>query len=335
MSETVLVTGGNGYVGGWCIVELLRAGYRVRTTLRDLGRAEKLRGIIAASGADTTELEFAAVDLMRDAGWSEALAGCSFVLHIASPLGGGAKLDRDALVAPARDGTLRVLRFAKQAGIRRVVMTSAAATARPPLASGRVSDETVWADPDDTQFDAYRRSKILAERAAWDFMHREGQGMELVTILPGAVFGPVLSADNLGSVDIIKSLVEGRPPAMPRLGFWVVDVRDLAQLHVRALAQPEAAGQRYIAAGEFLWMEEMAARLRDRLGARGAKISRRRLPTWLVRLLLPFMPNLRTLAPLLGKKFELSTAKVRRELDFVPRPVSDTLFDCAESLVAK
>ncbi|KFL30184.1 epimerase [Devosia riboflavina] len=335
MSETVLVTGGNGYVGGWCIVELLRTGYRVRTTLRDLGKAEKLRGIIAASGEDTTKLEFAAVDLMRDAGWPEALAGCSFVLHVASPLGGGAKLDRDALVAPARDGTLRVLRFAKQAGIRRVVMTSAAAAARSPLASGRVSDETVWADPDDPQFDAYRRSKILAERAAWDFMRREGQGMELVTILPGAVFGPVLSADNLGSVDIIKGLVEGRPPAMPRLGFWVVDVRDLAQLHVRALSQPEAAGQRYIAAGEFLWMEEMAARLRYRLGARGTKISRRRLPTWLVRLLLPFMPNLRTLAPLLGKKFELSTAKARRELDFTPRPASDTLFDCAESLVAK
>lgn len=335
MSETVLVTGGNGYVGSWCIVELLRAGYRVRTTLRDLGKAEKLRGIIAASGEDTTKLEFAAVDLMRDAGWPEALAGCSFVLHVASPLGGGAKLDRDALVAPARDGTLRVLRFAKQAGIRRVVMTSAAAAARAPLASGRVSDETIWADPEDPQFDAYRRSKILAERAAWDFMRREGQGMELVTILPGAVFGPVLSADNLGSVDIIKGLVEGRPPAMPRLGFWVVDVRDLAQLHVRALSQPEAAGQRYIAAGEFLWMEEMAARLRDRLGARGAKISRRRLPTWLVRLLLPFMPNLRTLAPLLGKKFELSTAKARRELHFAPRPASDTLFDCAESLMAK
>lgn len=335
MSEIVLVTGGNGYVGGWCIVELLRAGYRVRTTLRDLGKAEKLRKIIAASGQDTTNLEFAAADLMRDAGWLEAMDGCSFVLHVASPLGGGGNLDRDALVAPARDGTLRVLRFAQKAGIRQVVMTSAAATARPPLASGKTSDETIWADPDDPQFDAYRRSKILAENAAWEFMRNNPGNTELVTILPGAVFGPVLSADNLGSVDIIKGLVEGRPAALPKLGFWVVDVRDLAALHIRALAEPIAAGQRYIAAGEFLWMEDMARKLRDRLGTRGAKIPRRRLPTWLVRLLLPFMANLRPLAPLLGKRFELSTAKARRELGFTPRPAADTLADCAESLLAK
>ncbi len=164
------------------------------------------------------------------------------MLHVASPLGGGAAGDRNALVGPARDGTLRVLRAAVKAGVKRVVMTSAAATARPPLSTDRASDETVWADPDDPQFDAYRVSKILAERAAWDFMGREGKTTQLTTILPGAVFGPILSAENLGSVQIIDGMLKGKPPAMPRLGFWVVDVRDLADLHIRAMTAVGGGG---------------------------------------------------------------------------------------------
>ena len=211
-----------------------------------------------------------------------------------------------ALIAPARDGTLRVLRAAMKAGVKRVVMTSAAAAARPPLTSDRASDETIWSDPDDPQFDAYRVSKILAERAAWDFVGREGKDAALTTILPGAVFGPVLDAQNLGSVQIIQGLLKGRPGALPRLGFWIVDVRDLADLHIRAMTAAEAAGQRFIAAGEFMWMEEIAKTLRAQLGEAGAKIATRRLPDFVVRLLLPFMSNLRSLAPLLGRRFALS-----------------------------
>jgi len=166
------------------------------------------------------------------------------------------------LIVPARDGTLRVLRAAVKAGVKRVVMTSAAATARPPLSSGRISDETVWSDPSDLQFDAYRVSKILAERAAWDFMSRNAGSTQFTAILPGAVFGPILSPQNLGSVQIIQGLLNGRPAAVPRLGFWIVDVRDLADLHIRAMSSPAAAGQRFIAAGEFMWMADIAAALR-------------------------------------------------------------------------
>jgi nucleoside-diphosphate-sugar epimerase len=211
-------------------------------------------------------------------------------------------------------------------------MTSAAATARPPLDSGRVSDETIWADPADPQFDAYRVSKILAERAAWDFMGRESGAMTLTTILPGAVFGPVLTRDNLGSVRIIQRLLDGKPPAMPRLGFAVVDVRDLADLHIRAMTAPEAAGQRFLAAGDFMWMADIARTLQSQLGEKAHKVSTRALPDFVFRILSRFSPDLRTLAPLLGRVTAVSSEKARRTLGFSPRPAGSTIVDCAESV---
>ncbi len=331
MAQTVLVTGANGYVGSWCIVELLTRGYAVRATLRSVGKADAVRGMIAPH-APVEGLSFIAADLMADAGWEAAMMGVDYVLHVASPLGGGVAGDRESLVAPAREGTLRVLGAAARAGVKRVVMTSAAATTRQRLSHPVRSDETMWADPEDPQFDAYRVSKIRAEKAAWEFMWKSGGATEFTTILPGAVFGPVLSADNLGSVRIVKDLAEGRPPRMPRLGFWVVDVRDLAAAHVRAMIEPKAAGQRFIVAGNFLWMEEMAQALREGLGADGTKVPRKRLPGWAVRLLVPFMPQLRTLAPLIGRRFEMDTGKARRVLGFNPRPAGVTLVDCARSV---
>jgi len=330
VAQTVLVTGGTGFIAGWCIVQLLERGYAVRTTVRNAAKEQRVR---AAVRGNTDRLSVVVADLNDDRGWDAAVAGCDYVLHVASPLGGGAVKDRHALVAPARDGTLRVLRAAAKAGVKRVVMTSAAATARPPLTSDRVSDETIWADPEDPQFDAYRVSKILAERAAWDFMQSEGKASMLTTILPGAVFGPLRDAENLGSVQIIHGMLRGRPGALPRLGFWIVDVRDLADLHIRAMTAAAAAGQRFIAAGEFMWMEGMAKTLRAQLGEQGAKVPTRRLPDFVVRLLLPFMANLRTLAPLLGRRFPINTDKSRKVLAFAPRPAAATLVDCARSLL--
>jgi nucleoside-diphosphate-sugar epimerase len=301
--------------------------------VRNLSQEPAVRAAIASAGASVDRLTFFAADLTKDEGWDAAMTGCDYVLHVASPLGGGAALDRDALIVPARDGTLRVLRAAVKARVRRVVMTSAAATARPPLDSDRVSDETVWADPDDPQFDAYRVSKILAERAGWDFMSTTTGSTQFTTILPGAVFGPILAAQNLGSVQIIQDLLHGRPAAVPRLGFWVVDVRDLADLHIRAMISLEAAGQRFIAAGDFMWMEDIAKTLRARLGERASKVPTRRLPNFIVRVMLPFMPRFKTLAPLLGRKFLLTSEKARRVLGFSPHPATTTVIDCAESLL--
>jgi dihydroflavonol-4-reductase len=333
VAETVLVTGGTGFIAGWCIVQLLERGYSVRTTVRDASKEQRVRAAVAGAKAATDRLSFAIADLNRDEGWDAAVAGCQYVLHVASPLGAGKAGDRDALIAPARDGTLRVLRTAVKAGVQRVVMTSAAAAARPPLTTDQMSDETVWSDPDDPQFDAYRVSKILAERAAWDFMKNAGGTTQFTTILPGAVFGPILTAENLGSVQIIQGMLNGKPPALPRLGFWIVDVRDLADLHIRAMTASPAAGQRFIAAGEYMWMEDIARTLRTELGAAGAKTPTRRLPNFVVRMLLPFATNLRSLAPLLGRRFPLTSAKARQTLGFTPRPAAMTVVDCARSLI--
>jgi nucleoside-diphosphate-sugar epimerase len=335
--ETVLVTGGTGYIAGWCIVDLLRRGYAVRTTVRSLSKAPAVRAAIASASPSPADaggrLTFFPVDLTKDEGWDGAMAGCDYVLHVASPLGNETAQHRDALIAPARDGTLRVLRAATNAGVKRVVMTSAAATARPRVDSNRVSDETIWADPDDPQFDAYRRSKILAERAAWDFMAAHAGTTTFTTILPGAVFGPVLTRENLGSVQLIQRLLDGRLAGIPRVGFWVVDVRDLADLHVRAMKAPEAAGERFIAAGDFMWMEDIATTLRSTLGGRASKVPSRRLPNVVVRLLSPFIPALRMIAPILGRRNELTSQKARRALGFSPRPAIATVVDCAESLL--
>lgn len=339
MAETVLVTGGTGFIGSWCIVELLRRGYNVRTTVRDAAKERRVRATVAdaaaidgRSGTHSAALTFFHADLTRDEGWDAAIAGCDYVLHVASPLGGGTNDGENAFIAPARDGTLRVLKAAVNANVKRVVMTSAAAAARPPLSSNRTSNETIWSDPNDSQFDAYRRSKILAERAAWDFMAHEGGKTEFTTILPGAVFGPVLSTDNLGSVKIIQGLLKGQPKAVPRIGFWIVDGRDLAELHIRAMLDPAAAGERFIAAGEFVWMQDIARTLREGLGDVAANVPTRRLPNLFVKLLLPFLPNLKGLAPLLGRQFPLTSEKARRVLSFAPRAAATTIVECARSL---
>lgn len=333
MAETVLVTGGTGFVGGWCIRGLLERGYAVRTTVRGLAKEASVRASVAQAQGDD-RLSVVVADLTDDAGWDAAMAGCDYVLHVASPLGGGANAPDD-FIAPAREGTLRVLRAATRAGVKRVVMTSAAAAARPPLNSNQVTDETVWSDPGDRKWDPYRLSKILAERAAWDFMARAGGRTTFTTVLPGAVFGPVLNRESIGSVRIILGLLHGRPPGLPRLGFWIVDVRDLADAHIAAMTAPQAAGQRFLATGDFMWMAAMADALRAGLGERGAKVPTRRLPDVLVRTLALFNPQMRMLVRDLGKRNPVTSEKARRLLGFAPRPAATTVVECAESLLAR
>ncbi|GIF68804.1 dihydroflavonol-4-reductase [Asanoa ishikariensis] len=317
--KRVLVTGGTGFVAGWCIAGLLDRGFAVRTTVRDPGRT-----------AHGDQVEVVSADLTRDDGWDAAVAGCDYVLHVASPLGG---TDRRAdLIGPARDGALRVLRAATRAGVRRVVLTSSTAATTPADPHG-VSDETVWTDPDDPSLNPYRRSKLLAERAAWNFMATQGGDTELTTVLPAAVFGPLRSPGNAGSVDVIARLLARRPPVLPRFGFSIVDVRDLADLHIRAMTAPAAAGERFIGAGEFRWLAEIAAVLRSHLGAHAAKVPTRGVPDGVVRTLARVVPPLRPLTPLLGRDLTFSSAKAQQLLGFTPRPATDTIVDCATSLL--
>ena len=335
MDELVLVTGGTGYVAGWCIAELLRRGYPVRTTMRDLGQQQAVADAVApAVAAPDARLEFARADLTDDAGWDAALSGVSYVLHVATPLS-AASADPDALIKPARDGTLRVLRAAAAAGVRRVVLTSAANAASPAsYVTEGVTDETLWTDPDLPGLIPYRRAKTLAERAAWDYAAGRDGAPELVTVLPGAVFGPVLTAGTIGSAGIIARMLSGAMRFLPRIAFEVVDVRDLADIHLRAMTSPHAAGERFLATGELMWMADIARTLREGLGAQARLVPTRRIPDPAVRLAARFVdPSLRGIVPALGRRSRHSTAKARELLGWQPRPASETVLDCARSLI--
>ncbi|MGH8444850.1 MAG: NAD-dependent epimerase/dehydratase family protein, partial [Solimonas sp.] len=225
-----------------------------------------------------------------------------------------------------------VLRAAVQAGVRRVVMTSAAAAARAPVGTDQTADETMWTDLAARRYDPYRVSKVIAEREAWAYMDTHGGRTQFCTILPGAVFGPVLTPGRNNSAGIIAGLLRGKPPRLPRFGFFVVDVRDLAELHVRAMTAPAAAGQRFLATGEFMWMGDVAQMLRAGLGDAAAKVPTHAMPDFAVRVLAVFLPSLRMLAKDVGRINRVSSAKAQRLLGFAPRPARQTVLDCARSL---
>ena len=335
MTETVLVTGGSGYVAGWCIVELLKRGYAVRTTLRSLAKEAAICSVIAKLVDPEDRLTFAAADLTSDEGWDAAVAGCDYVLHVASPLGTDNPKNPDELIIPAREGALRVLRASAKAGVKRVVMTSACAAASPSsYTEDGITDETLWTDPSDPTLSAYRKSKTLAELAAWDFMKEHQDETALTTILPGAVFGPILSADHVGTAQVIGRMLQGRVPGTPRIGLEVVDVRDLADAHIRAMTSPDAAGERFIAVSEFMWMGDMAKVLRSKLGAKANKVPTQVIPDFVVKVLARFDAGLESLVPGLGRKNRHTAAKAQRVLGWKPRPAADTVIDCAESLIA-
>ena len=335
--RTVLVTGGSGYIAGFAIAQLLGTGATVRTTVRSLSREGEVRAAIGRIAPDLSRLGFVAADLSADAGWAEAVAGCDGVLHVASPLPSNNPKDDDELIRPARDGALRVLNAARDAGVRRVVMTSSTAA----IAYGHGSRSQPWTEADwsdatnlsDTS--AYERSKIIAERAAWDWHAREGGALELVTVCPGAVIGPVLGRDFSASLDIVKKLIDGSLPGLPRFGWPLVDVRDIADLHLRALDAPVAAGQRYLGAGPFLWMADIARVLRERVPAVAGKVPKRALPNWLLRLSSLFDPVIRGRLFELDKERPVSAAKAQVELGWQPRGNEETIVDTANSLIAE
>lgn len=334
---TVLVTGGSGFVAGHCILRLLAAGHDVRATVRRLDRAERVRAALREGGADPgARLSFAEADLGRDEGWAAAVAGCTHVLHVASPFPPTLPRDEAELVGPARDGALRVLRAARDAGVRRVVLTSSFAAVgygRPAL-DGAPFDEASWTVPDGPDVQPYARSKTLAERAAWDFLAREGGGLELAVVNPAVVLGPVLAADTSTSILLVRRLLDGAIPGCPRVWFGVVDARDVADLHLACMTHPAAAGERFLAvAGDFLSMGDFARILRERLGPAARRVPTRQLPDWLVRLAARWDPQVRQVVPELGRPKNATSAKARRVLGWAPRPAADAIVATAESLL--
>jgi len=333
--KTVLVTGGSGYLGSWCVIELLRRGYRVRTTVRDLAREPQVRATIGSEVDAGDQLAVLAADLHEDSGWEQAVAGCDYVLHVASPFPPAQPKDPDELIVPARDGTLRVLRASLDASVERVVVTSsvAAITGGQHADSGPLT-EANWSDPDNPKLSPYARSKTIAERAAWDFVRERGEEGKLATVNPGAIIGPVLSEDRSFSLQAIERLLGGTP-GVPRIGFSFVDVRDVADLEIRAMTAAEAGGERFVAVESFLWFSEVAAILRERLGPDAAKVPTRSVPDLLVRGMAIFDPSIRSILGQLGKRTELSSEKARTRLGWAPRPTEETIVECARSLLDK
>jgi len=337
MADLVLVTGGSGFVGSRCIVTLLERGYRVRTTVRSLKREPEVREMVARGGVDAGDrLHVVEADLLAVAGWPAAVDGCTNVLHVASPFPLGVPKDPDELVRPARDGALRVLRAARDAGVRRVVLTSSFAA----IGYGHVPRSTPFTEQDWTRLDgerpveAYPRSKTLAERAAWDFVAAEGNGLELATVNPVGIFGPLLAVDTSTSIEIVRRLVDGAIPGLPRLRFGVVDVRDVADLHVLAMERDEARGERFLAvSGDFMSLRDMAVAIKTGLGERGRQVPTRELPDWLVRLAGRFDAGVRQLLPELGVSKHASSAKARELLGWAPRSREEALVASAEALL--
>jgi nucleoside-diphosphate-sugar epimerase len=336
--STVLVTGGSGFIGSHCILQLLTAGHQVRTTVRSLKREPEVRAMLKEGGADPqsySRLSFFAADLEDDAGWSEAVAGCDYVLHVASPFPSNVPKNDDDLIVPAREGALRVLRAARDAGVKRVVLTSSFAAigyGHPP--QDAPFNETDWTDLTADGLTAYVKSKTIAERAAWDFIAREGGKLELSVVNPVGVFGPVLGPDYSTSILIVQRMMDGAVPGLPKLCFGAVDVRDVADLHIRAMTHPAAKGERFLAiAGDFLSMIEIAKLLKRRLGAAAKRVPTRQLPNWLVRLASLRDPAVKQILPELGKMKNATNEKARRMLGWAPRSNEEAIVATAESLV--
>ncbi|MFE6960142.1 SDR family oxidoreductase [Streptomyces sp. NPDC057696] len=328
-NDLVLVTGGSGHVGSHVIKQLLDEGFQVRTTVRSPGRADEVRAMV---GPRSGRLEVAQADLDDDAGWADAVDGCTYVVHVASPFPPAQPDDPDELIVPARDGALRVLRAARDAGVKRTVLTSSFAAVGYSRKPGDDCDETDWTDPSDDNT-PYVRSKAIAERAAWDFIEAEGGGLELAVINPSGIFGPLLGPHLSASTGLVRAMLDGSMPVVPPVYFGVVDVRDVADLHVRALTHPAAAGERFLASdGPAISLLQLARILREHLGDAAALAPTRELTPDELREAAVGNPALRDAVRQLGRIPVLRTEKARTVLGWAPRDTATTVIDTAKSL---
>jgi len=337
-SQRVLVTGGSGFIAGHCILQLLEQGYRVRTTVRSLRRESAVRAVLADAGmVNSDALSFVAADLTSDTGWAEAVSGCDFVLHVASPVHTGKVRHDDDVIVPARDGTLRVLRAARDAGVRRVVLTSAFhAVGFGHPHTDHTFTEDDWSILDGPGVDAYGKSKILAERAAWDFMSADCGSLELTTLLPVAVMGPVMGKEISGANHIVQRSLNGQMPGYPNMWIPIVDVRDVASAHVAAMTAPGAAGQRFlVSSGPPIAMKQIGAILKEHLGDAASRVPTRTIPNAVVRIAALFSAEFRPVAADLDYVKKISNGKACDVLGWQPRTSQEAVIAAADSMIEK
>lgn len=339
MTRTALVTGASGYIAKHIIVRLLDAGYQVRGSVRSLDRQQEVRAAIAPALANASDLSarltFVVLDLTRDMGWTDALRGMDALVHTASPFPMTQPKDERQAIGPAVDGTLRALRAAKATKVNRVVLTSSvvAIAGRSPHPEGAPFTEADWTDVTHSTATPYAKSKTLAEQDAWAFVAEEAPDIRLTTINPGLVVGPALDTFYGTSMQVIERLLKGSDPLLPRVGFPLVDVRDVAEMHLRALQRPETAGKRYAASAGTMSSAEIAKVLKTAHPDR--KIPTRVAPDLVIRLLALFDPTIRTLVPALGRLDRVSNARAVADMEMTFRPPALSLREAADWLIGQ
>ena len=333
--QTVLVTGASGFIGSHCIVALLERGYKVRGTLRSLKRADSMRKIISRHTNKAANLEFVTADLNKDSGWDEATKGCSYVLHVASPVPVEMPKDADEIIVPAREGTLRVLTSAAKNGVKRTVVTSSIAAICYGHYPNRKTDftEADWTNPEGKDVSPYVQSKTYAERAAWEFIETDDSGMEMSTVNPCVVLGPVLEKDYGSSAEIVKKLMAGEFPGAPKLTWPIVDVRDVAELEILAMEHPKASGERFICANDSMYISDITEVLKQYFPDYRKKLPKFNLPNWFVRLFAKF--DKPTAGVLIDLDFVKNTSsqKAQTLLGWKPRPNEEAIVSTGESLI--
>lgn len=334
--ETVLVTGGSGFIASHCIIQLAAAGYKIKATVRDLSRTNKLNqtllsGLEKYEGKSDLSVDWKIANLSSDDGWNEAMEGCDYVLHVASPISTNLPKNEDEMVKPAVEGTLRVLNAASKAGVKRVIITSSVAAIMYGTDKQGVFNENDWTEPFSDKTNVYAKSKTLAERAAWDFIEKDTSGMELSTVLPAMVFGPILEEDFGVSVGVILDMMNGKYPIVPNWDMGIVDVRDVAALELLAMTKPEAAGKRFVCSAENMFMKEQNEYLSEIFPESASKIPKRVAPNWLIKFLAFFLPPLKMIAEGLGKERSMDSSQAKNLLGWSPRSAKEAVKSAAES----
>ena len=333
MNKKVLLTGISGYIANHCAVELLKNGYSVRGSLRNISKSEKIVNAIKKEVDPKDNLEFCELNLLNDKGWDDAAKGCDFVMHVASPFINVEPKDENEYIRPAVDGTMRALKAAKSAGIKRVVLTSSMVSMLGNADKSIDIDSGTWTNIKGKNVSAYSKSKTLAEQAAWNFIkdQTDNTKMELAVVNPGPVFGPSLSGDLSGaSMSMFTQMVQGKMPMVPQASINMSDVRDIAKIHVLALENKEASGKRFIVTTEKPYAFQDVAKILKSNGY--DKVSTKLAPNFLLKFMSNFNREAKSMKSFIGNTYNGNISSTMKTFNWKPIAFEKTVLDTAKSI---